>query len=58
MTDQRYVFIYRNKDETTSISFDGEITIEELCEKLTTFVRACGFSEKTVIDYNLGEDDA
>ena len=56
MTDQRYVFIYRNKDETTSISFDGEVTLEALCEKLTQFVISCGFSKDTVITY--GEDDA
>ena len=50
MTDQRYVFIYRHKDETTSISFDGEVTLEALCEKLTQFVQSEGFKE-TVITY-------
>ena len=51
MTDQRYVFIYRHKDETTSISFDGEVTLDTLCEKLTQFVRSAGFKDAVISYY-------
>ena len=55
--DYKYDLKYTYKDKVCTISFNGEITFNQLVSNLQDFLYSCGWSEKTVKEYIKTDED-
>ena len=55
--DYKYELKYTYNDKVCSISFNGEITFDQLVSNIQDFLYSCGWSEDTVKRQVKTEDD-
>ena len=46
--DYKYELKYTHKDKVCTVTFNGEITFDQLISNLQDFLYSCGWSEETV----------